>query len=132
MPRTVKRKVTMPEVLFRRIRNEHVGRGPNSPRLKDTYLAPVPGYGWLATNFSGAFHLFKDPKLENCPFPEPVVEEIVSGEDDLVPAPPLLLSPEKILEVAESLGWDVGDPALEEEFPPELAPHDEGFLDEVL
>ena len=75
MDSAVARTVKMPTIMSRRVLNDYVGRSPVGARLKDLYIASVPGFGWIVQNFSGAMFPIHDPKLENCPFPEPTVTE---------------------------------------------------------
>ena len=75
MPKTVKRTVKMPTITSRRILNEHEGRSESGARLKDIYVAGIPGFGWIVQNFSGAMFPILDPGLTNCPFEFPKVFE---------------------------------------------------------
>ena len=85
MSLTAKRTVEMPTLMSRRVLNDYKGRGATGARLKDLYIAAVPGFGWIVQNFSGAMFPVHDPKLENCPFPQPRVfedgKEVLSSDE---------------------------------------------------
>lgn len=67
-PAAPRKVMQIPEIQFRRVQCDHLGRPEHGKRLKDLYVAPLAnGQGFLITNFSGAMVHVAGSK---CPFPE--------------------------------------------------------------